>query len=450
MKITELVSSIVEATEPYANPFEPEEDIGLMTLKEFLWMRNTQGKSHDDDVYTTTLLTMNRPDRTRGYDISHYMEYKHSNFRGKSVVANAYTDGMIINVDNNPVAVFKDDVFYHTIAFPDRSLPINFETRDGRLIIEPKAVKKVKYIDEYVASVTKIAERNRSAFPAIMQRIKVGDETCTIRTKVLPYKKNSGQTIVILNKDDYIIATASDEWGATLLRVVLEYRGKDLGKVIGTIWYKNNPSFPSGGFSPSGKSNAIKIWSGRVREMLQSGMYSNLVQQGVLSKDRVKEIISWLPEKKVKQTPSPKKSETPELLLYTDMDTMFVLYDKKFFNAFEEKYVYAHAFLRETNGKMYIYTLDYDKPFRKLATFIIFQIAYDTNTKLYIESPPSDHLEISDIEEIEIDDNNFAFITSPVINLKPYMEAEKTYRSKHDKFDHAYYMLLDIANSKWE
>lgn len=437
---------ITEATAPYENPFAPEEDFGLMTLKDFLWYRNVAGKSHPDDVYNTSLETMNRPTRLSAYDISDM-----SVFKGHKAIVNVYEHGMIVFKDDAPVAVFKDSVFYYALGFPVNILPINYETRFGdRLVITPASVKKVKYIGTYVSDVYNISDRNLKNYPAVMQNLKIGDETFTIRTTKMPYVKNSGESIVVFNEDNQIVAAASDEWRATLLRVVIEYRRKNLGQILGTVWYKNNPSFGSGGFSPSGKANAVKIWAGRVRELLHTGMYSQLVKNGDITKERVRKILADLPDRKSVLPSKPAVKQSPELLLYTDMESMFVLYDAKFYQEQDEKYIYAHGFLRTTSNKWYIFALDYDDQYRKLATYIIFQIAYNIKEKLYVETPPSDHLEISDIPEIVVDKDNYAMLTNPVMNLKPLADREKLYRKQHDKYDEAYYALLELANSKWK
>ena len=173
----------------------------------------------------------------------------------------------------------------------------------------------------------------------------------------------------------------------------------------------------------SGQNNAVKIWANRVRTFMANGWYSDMVRNGELTKERVKEIISKLPKKK----PINKKeldNRPAEPLLYSDLDNSFILYDKKFYENQDEKYIYAFGFLRDSAKKSYVFTLDYDKPYEKIATYIIFQIAYDNKEKLYINSPPSDHIALDGLNGIKIE-NDFAYLTEPALNLKKFANAEK-------------------------
>lgn len=440
---------IFEVATVYTNPYYPDEDIGLMTLSEFLYYRNPRGKSHPDDVYDTTLASMNRPDRMRSIDVGRMSALSDKSMTILQTGIGITPVSKIIEIDGKPVAVQIDDTLYYTIQFPARQLlPFSYTDRwKENVEIKPKEIKPVKYIDEYVDKIYNIKEKNKNYYPQIISRIMIDDEQLTMRTTDLPYERNSGKSIVIFNEEGLIVATASDEWGATLLRVVKEYRGKNLGTVLGKYWYKMNPDFSSGGFSPKGQNNAVRIWADRVKTFMQNGWYSDLVKKGEITSDKVKEILSKLPNKR--NIEKKKKDNRPaEPLIYSDLDNSFVIYDKKFFEDHDEKYIYAFGFLREASGKSYIFTLDYDKEYQKIATYVIFQIAYDNKEKLLIKSPPSDHASVDGIEGIVVD-GDYAYLTQPALNLKKYANAEKQYRSQHDKYDEVYYSMIEIANSKW-
>lgn len=442
---------IFEVATEYYNPYLPDDDIGLMTLSEFLYHRNPRGKSHPNDVYDTSLSSMNRPDRLRTFTIGNMSELSNKQMTIQVTFQGVEPVGKIVSVDKTPVAVMIGDTLYYTIRFPANQLiPFSYRDQFGDTVdLRPKNIKPVKYIDDYVQKVHRVKEKNVEYYPVIISRLMIDDEELTMRTtKPLPYDKNSGQTVAILNSNNMIIASASDEWGATLLRVVKEYRGKNIGNILGKYWYEMNPAFTSGGFSPMGQNNAVKIWANRVRTFMANGWYSDMIKNNELKKERVKEIISKLPERK-----SIAKKELDnrpaEPLIYSDLDNSFILYDKKFYENQDEKYIYAFGFLRGSGKKIYAFTLDYDKAYEKIATYIIFQIAYDNKEKLYISSPPSDHMALDGLDGIKIE-NDFAYLTEPALNLKKFANAEKQYRAKNDKYDEIYYALQELANSKWD
>lgn len=441
---------IFEVTTPYNNPYLPDDDIGLMTLSEFLYHRNPKGKSHPNEVYDTSLATMNRPDRMRTVIIGNMSELSNNQMSIQISGQQVSPAKKIVLVGGNPVAVMIGDTLYYTTRFPvNQIIPFSYRDQFGDIIdLKPKETKPVKYIKDYVDMVHNVKEKNLEYYPYVIKRFLIDDEQLTIRTTdPLPYNKDSGKTVAILNSEDLIIASASDEWGTTLLRVVKEYRGKNIGNILGKYWYEMNPSFTSGGFSPMGQRNAIKIWADRVRTFMKNGWYSDMIKKEELSPEKVKEIISKLPERKVYKN-NKKDNRSVEPLIYTDLDNSFVLYDKKFYEDQDEKYIYAFGFLREAARKSYIFTLDYDNPYKNIATYIMFQIAYDNKEKLLIKAPPSDHVSVDGLAGIKVD-GDYAYLTEPALDLKKYANAEKQYRSKHDKYDEIYYSLLELANSKW-
>jgi hypothetical protein len=293
-----------------------------------------------------------------------------------------------------------------------------------------------------------VVKRNMEYYPSVLKRFMLGGEQFTIRTETdLPYSKNVGATIVILNQDGYMVAQASDEWGATLLVVAQEYRGKNLGTIIGKIWYDLNPSYLSGGFTVSGSRNAVKIWQEHVRDYLASGKYSKLVKDGTITKEKVKEILhsaNLKPKQKI-ETETPSK---PDILIYVDLDGVFVIYDKKFYEDQSEKYIYGHGFLRDTGDKFYVFSIDYEPAYKKMATMVIFHIARHEGIKLYTKVPPSDVLELEYPEIVQ--KNDYAWLKKPIINVLEIKKHEEQYRKKHDQYDEVFYSLLEIANSKWQ
>lgn len=441
MRFSEI---ILEATAPYSNPYEPSDDIGLIPLSDFLSIRNSAGKYHADEVYATNIENMNRPDRGRSWDISFVLSEL-----SEKVIANYYKNGIIITIGGEPSAVIKDGTLYYTQRLPSNFLPIT-NSENAALNIKFSDKKRVKYVDEYVDSIHQVSKNNLENYPKVMSRFTVGDEEFTIRTKQLPYENDRGATIIVFNDKNLVVGYASDEWGATLIRVADEYRGKGIGQKLGGLWYKLNPSFNSGGFSPSGKANSAKVWADRVRTILSNGWYSEFVKNGEMTQEDVREILASLPERKKKTAAPTKVSQKPEPLIYSDGETQFVIYDKKYFDEQDEKYIYAHGFLRDSSGKTFIFALDYEPSYKQIATYVIFQIAYNHNEKLYVKGLPSDHVELDGIEGITIDNDGYASLTGKAVDLPKYMRAEQQYRKAHDQYDEIYNSMLNDANSKWK
>lgn len=423
-----------EITTPYDNP---DIEIGTMTLNEFLKWRNPENKIHPDGSYEVNVKKLNT-DVFQNHVLNIY---------NIDLLIKENKNGKILEIDGKPQALLHNDILYYTIFFPvEKLIPFDYENqfKEKRIIIKPKEKKKIKYIDDYIHLVDRVSDRNLTRYSGVINRFKKDDEYFTVRTTNIPYAKNSGEDIVILNQDGYKVASAQDEWGTTLLIVTQEYRGKDFGQLLGKLWYKWNPKYLSGGFTPKGARNAQKIWEDRVRTLLKNGWYSYLVGKNVISKEKAKMIIDSLPERKVEKDTIKKEADP---LLFVD-EFSFVLYDKKFFDDQDEKWIYAYGFLREHMDKPFVFTLDYEKQYREIATYIIFQIAHNNGEKLYVAGKPSDHIEFEGLSGITFE-GDYAYLSKPFIDLNKYSNIEKKYRKKHDPYDEYYHRLLEMANSKW-
>jgi hypothetical protein len=421
---------LFEETTPYDNP---KNDIGLMTRDEFLKFRNSSEKMHPDNAYDFNLSKMNQDYSKR--IVSPYRVFDKIETTDR---------GMMIYVKDKLSGIMVDDTLYYNIYFPIENLPYI----EPKVEIRPKNKKKVKYITDYVHLVDNVVERNMKRYPKLMNRTKIGGNYFEIRTEKETYTENSGQTIAIVNEEGYVVAQASDEWGTTLLTVAQEYRGYGLGKVIGKIWYDRNPKYMSGGFTASGMRNALKIWQDRVRQMLANGWYSSLVKQGKISKEKVREIVSQL-EKDYPIRQSEKQTKKTEPLILVN-DFAFTIYDKKFFNEPDEKYIYAHGFFRDNNnGDLFLFSIDYDKGFEKIASYVALQLAKNQGSKIFIADKPSDTVEFDDLEGVTVEDV-YAYLENDILDLNKYSRYETQYRKDHDQYDEAYYRLQELADSKWD
>lgn len=136
------------------------------------------------------------------------------------------------------------------------------------------------------------------------------------------------EDVGIFDEDSVKVASASDEWGALLVQVVKEYRDWGLGKIALTEYLKIYPKKEAGGFTEGGYNNRKSYYFDRVRDYLQSGLYSHLIKNGNISMEKVKKIISQLPERK-KREEKDYNFYNPKDFLVMDLDGEFIIYNKR-------------------------------------------------------------------------------------------------------------------------
>lgn len=430
----------------------PKSEIGLMTQGEFLQFRNKGDKSHPSDAYD--------------YDfekINYHSDLTHVHTTGRWQNAEPYRifkgqGGYIIeDEDGRLAAIIHNGTLYHGRKNQSiRDIPLGYrDTRyhqDGGYIdFGVKRFKLVKYLAEYMPLVNDRAATTRKRFPTLLQRIKVGDEYMELRSEGPP-KIDNHTDLAILNEEGMVVARGQDEWGATLIIVAEEYRGKKLGQIIGKYWYKFNPNSVSGGFTAAGKANAIKLWAKRVREISAWGWFSELYKQGRLTKERINEILAGLGERKVFKEEPAKKPTQKQILVYVD-DPTFVVYDSRFLDdphaEDSDKYIVAYGYMgSDTHKGVYFFRLEYERAYHKLATYVGLQMARDSGDPLYNGEGYSDVLELEGLDHIQ-QDGDYVSLTKDVIPLKQMGRLEKTIRKQDDRYGEKKTLLLEQADAKW-
>lgn len=446
MKIADVLRQVADtlvkaAVQPL--PEVTEKDPGLMTWQEFLDFRNPEGKMHPSNAYDFDLKKMNRD-----YSVVHKGSFK-SNKGSFFVEGNK--NGFIIYKHENEVdvivSIVVDNVMYAAKHPPATSIPLTYFERGTKVDIEVETIKIVKYAADYVPLVSDVAAKNREQYTVLLQNIMVAGEPMQVRSQGNPGPNTS---LAVLNQMGYVVAEATDEWGATLLVVAQEYRGKGLGKLIGRYWYKYNPDKKSGGMTPSGVSNAAKMWEDRVREFVANGWYSELVKQGAITKERVDEILSALKKSKPLEE-APKKEEGQVLLFLDDLEepNSFVLYNSLFFQEREDKHIYAHGFFRSSESVgSFLFRIDYDRPYKEQATYIALQMARHNGEDIYVGEGYGDFLETDGLAHVQVD-GDYVSLLKDVLPIKKLGLEEKRFRKKHDSYDEVYHSLVEMADTKW-
>lgn len=413
-------------------------DIGMMPLEAYLRQQNSSDKFHSEDSYDFDLDRLNRDiftTTTRIYN------------NGKELSMKQTDAGSKIYYENKLIGVLIGDVLYVKKHGPHRFTNTYYNWRTDENI-KFKDIKIVKYFDELLQQLDSVTKRNIKEHPVVLQRFINGGEPFTIRTTKTLDKKNSGETIIILNEENMIVAMAADEWGATLLQVAKEYRGRGFGELIGKVWYHYNPDYRSGGYSPQGYANAKKLWKNRVKELIAAGAYSEMIKKGILTKEQVQEIIKQVGKTQKKVIPTKQKDGEPEVLVYIE-DSSFIIYDKKFFDDQSEKYIYGYGFIRDLpNGDLYPYRVEWEPRYKKLASLMIFAIEREP---LEIEHGAADFMD--NVEEYpEIKKIGTKATVGPRVRqmAKDFSQYERAYRSSKDPYDEIKYTLIEMANGKWD
>jgi GNAT superfamily N-acetyltransferase len=429
-------------------PSFPKTEIGLMTREEFLTFRNPGNKHHTSDSYDFDLFHLNHehPQSIGGIGSS----------SSERVEVELLSGGYRVLHEGKVVGVIHDGIAYYDNPHWRRRIPTRVLEHGGRgeaVEIPIRSFKQVKYLSEVAPLISPIAKKNKEHFPVLLQHILIAGEPMTVRAEKEP-KEDKGVTLAILNAEGLIVAQASNEWGATLLTVAQEYRGRGLGKIIGKFWYELNPSFESGGFTDAGQENALALWRDRVHEFSARGWYSALIREGRLTPARVKEILAGADERppRVERVPQaePEKVEaTGDILVYCDEDISFVVYDRAFLEEQDERFIHGYGFFRDAPlVGVFLYRIDYDRPFADITTRVALQMARDAGNDIYDGEGYHDMLEIDQIPGV-IREGDYIKVTRDLLPLKAMVLKEKRTRKAVDPLDEKHNLLIEMAESKW-
>lgn len=430
------------ATTPLPRSF-PGSEIGLMTKDELLAFRNPGDKSHSSEAYDTSLMELNE---------DHGPIVGHVGNGSEAIQIQKRSAGFELTMEGKLIGIIHAGTAYYDKPWIKRRIPNSVPTFRGDSHVELgiEKFRQVKYLSEVVSLVSPTAKNNERNFPVILQRIKVKGENMTVRAETQP-ALDKGVDLVILNSKGLRVAMASDEWGATLFRVVQEYRGKGLGKILGKYWYEYNPTWQSGGFTPAGEANDIAIWKDRVREFISNGWYSQLIRDGRLTKERLTAILKHVGKRPVapKEVEDTSVKPTGKPLVYAD-DITFVVYDRAFLDEPDEKFIHGFGFFRDNHLGVVLYRIEYDRPYAKFVTEIALQMVKDNGDRLF-NDPGSGADLLEDVEQIPgvVQDGDYLEVTRDLLPLKMLSSVERRTRKPLDPYGEKYNQLLEMAEGKW-
>jgi len=137
----------------------------------------------------------------------------------------------------------------------------------------------------------------------------------------------------------------------------------------------------------------------------------------------------------------------PELLFYVEGPT-FVVYDARFLEEQDDKYIYGYGFFRDARVGTFLFTIDYDRKYRKLVTSVALQMARDAGDLIYDGEGYGDVLELSGLQDVERD-GDYVRLTKDKMDLGLLSRFERRARSRVDRYGEILTLLLEMAESKW-
>lgn len=426
----------------------PATEPALLTAKEFLDLRNPEEKMHSTDAFDASIESLNW--QSQGTVLGKAQTPRGSvDVLGRWGAAPGETDTLVFKdaKTREVVAVLADGTVYK-----DRfhEVPNYYMGARELYNLRPSPVREVKYLAQYAARVLK--HDALADFPHLLQRVVLKGEPFEVRAAAKP-RPDKLDTVVFLNRDGSIVAQGTDSWGATLLQVATEYRGRGMGRLLAKFWYDLNPSSKSGGFTAAGQRNALAAREDRVRDFQARGWYTELVREGRLTAARVRSLLAGLTKRRgVSPIPSAPAAgaKRPDLRFFVDEDNVsFVVYDARFLQDQDEEYLLGYGFFRERpNGDVFLYRIDYDPAYQALVTSVALQMARDNGDKLYIGGKPSDTVEWEDIPDVR-QRGDYLTLTKDVFPLKDAAKLERILRKRTDPHGEMEYLLREGAEAKW-
>ena len=283
--------------------------------------------------------------------------------------------------------------------------------------------------------------------------------------KLIPPEKRYTYEFAVVSKDTGdIVGNTSDEWGALLVTVAQEYRKFGFGTLLVKLKREREPTKGSGGFTNSGLNNFRRVHSEMVRDYMSSGMYSHLVNTGVITKERAKEIINSISDKKSKQKQKNLNTNNPEdWIIMTDSGSSYViLYDKKIYeleddyidtsNYWVEQFIIAMVAI---GGPDNFTTIDRSYGSDKVVTKLIeILISGEYPKPIYFEEDVANRIKTMMGEKLNMEPVTKerrtmykCWVDNPTVNISQLMNLEKNIRQKYDQYDEMKYRIQELAES---
>lgn len=320
----------------------------------------------------------------------------------------------------------------------------------------------------YDATLAKLNSYNpKSKYTKLYRRIKIHGLLFEIRLS----QEGNEWAIGVFNGETKV-ATVEDEWGCLLVMVAQEYRGFGLGPLLVKLARTIEPDRPSGGFTPSGYKNFVKVYQSMVRDALATGLYHGLIVQGQITMQRVKQIIAsaGLAKQEIKPSRDLDSDDPKSWLLYVGEYGDFVLYDRKLKDLLAQEtaedgywidkmikgfaYVQLHDGHSENWAMLRQFGADTPALKRMLINCAV-QYSNTENTPLWLEPDEIAFIDKRMIERVEGPSLVRGFKAYEVIptgeefDYLPFGRLERVWRKAFDRYDEFRIRMLELAHSKF-
>lgn len=446
----EIMSILIESA-------DMKNSIGLLTFDEVVSKLNQRNVYHGSTAYDFSLADVNKVNLTELSARAHIPNlgsvdcslYKPLSGEDRPIIITLGKGGTIY--DRMAGVIDSDDNLIYVDNRLKRGIDVDFSGKGG-IYKRFNPTKRVKY--KYQLGVDDFFDGRQSIkkdYPNILQRTKIKGENFTFRS-------GRGGDIIITNEEGYKVAFSGDEWGAHLIYVVREYRGYGLSQKLYDFYLEMHPDRDSGGFTAAGLAGMRRAWERQVARLLASGYYKTALRDGLITKEKLKSILDDYNKTSRRKSSDlstlgqikPAKKEAKGAVRIWSDGVTFVVYDDLFFNEKDDKYIYAYGFLRDSEHVgMFVYTLDYERAYRKLAHAIIFEMARLYKEKLYIN--PEKYGDMLELDGLDLDikvEGDYAWAQSELFPLREAVKLEKSARHP-DPYEEKLNALLEAAESKW-
>lgn len=277
-------------------------------------------------------------------------------------------------------------------------------------------------------------------------------------------QRYTSEYAVVHKKNNQVVATTSDEWGTVLVQTAQEYREFGFGTLLAKLKYTDEPTKPSGGFTPAGLATMRRVHAQQVRDYQQSGMYSFLVKQGTISAARAREIINSVRTgRTTKSNLNLDTTDPRDWLLLTDENASYaVLYDRKIYdlppNMLETHWTENMIIGMVAIGGSKNYFIDRSYGTPKIKSFLLevilngepepiilepemYELAKRMEPKLEVKRITGDAGGGVPRPQIQVK------LAQPTLNWQAMSNRENMYRKKRDPYGEMYSRILEIAES---
>jgi len=363
----------------------------------------------------------------------------------------------ILRDKDGTFAVLEEGILYHAHRIRPQDIPREWRKVGHPSLWEPVRLgvdrtQVTKYLGDREKRVWDDTAHRRARYNHLLQRIVVQGARYEIRAQGVP-TPNEGVSLVVLDAEGQKVAHAVGV-GVTLIQVAQEMWGRGLGPLLTRVWYDLNPDSTSGGFTPRGQNNALRVWAARVREFQSRGWYSALIQQGRMTAAQARAIQAGVGGKS-KPSPFPaalpQTDSTPEkhqLLVYVNGGA-WVLYDSRFLTDPHAQWIRGYGLFEDGLRGTFVYRIDYEPTHRVLTTLIALQLARDEGWPIYVGPGYGDLLELEGLEDRILREGDRIRLRSDALPLRDMARLETLIRRKHDPHGVIEGQLLEEAEGKW-